>query len=237
MRSYAVVTPAYRPTEQLPGYIRQLIDAGVAEVIVVNDGSGPEFDSVFKALSHLDRCTLLRHERNSGKGVALKTAFRYFMKQDAGWKGLVTADADGQHAVEDVLRTGDKLVENEADFVLGMRTFEPREVPLRSMIGNTLTTNVFKWLFGYYIRDTQTGLRGIASDQVDWILRLRGERYEYEINMLINIAKRRKRLLGVDIQTIYHDRHVSYYNTYKDSFKIIWQLMRGYVLPPHRTEV
>lgn len=237
MSAYAVIIPAYRPTDPLLGYIESLIEKGAAQVIVVNDGSGSEFDRLFEDISTIEGCTLLWHEKNKGKGAALKTAFRYFLQHFSSYAGVVTADADGQHAVKDVLHVGKRLMEHEEGFILGMRTFRSSAVPARSLLGNTVTTYVFKFLFGYYIRDTQTGLRGISANELDWVTKLRGERYEYEINMLINIAKRRKTLIGVDIQTIYHNHHVSYYNTYRDSLRIVWQLLRGYFMPPYKTEM
>ncbi len=74
--------------------------------------------------------------------------------------GVVTADADGQHAPEDIERVADVLAAQPEALVLGARSFGD-DVPLRSRFGNILTRGIMHALLGRKLTDTQTGLRGI----------------------------------------------------------------------------
>ena len=227
-KKFAVIIPAYHPSLHLPNYIRSLHKKGAAHVIVVNDGNNSSYKLLFDEIKEMENVHVLTHKRNKGKGAALKTAFRYFLETMPDCAGVVTADADEQHAVEDVIRLGEKLVETNAEVLLGMRTFQVGKVPIRSFIGNTITSFAFKLLFGPFIRDTQTGLRGFNSESLTWIQKLRGDKFDYEINMLIHAAKRKIEMETIDIETIYHENHFSNYQSYSDSVLIIQHIWKGF---------
>lgn len=228
MKNFAVIIPAYRPKDNLLRYVEALLQQNVARVIIVSDGNDEHYGELFHQLSALESCTVLYHKYNHGKGRALKTAFKYFLKHYSELSGVVTADADGQHLVKDVLNVGDCLEKNKEGFVLGIRDFERREVPLRSLIGNVFTSRVFQVLFGVYIKDTQTGLRGIATSELEWAIQLKGNQFEYEMNMLINMINKKKRIVHVDIAAVYEEKHTSHFATYKDSVRIAGQIIREY---------
>lgn len=143
-------------------------------------------------------------------------------------QGAVTADADGQHLIEDVLTVGSQLVEYQNDYVIGVRDFTEPHVPMRSKVGNFLASQVFKLLFGYYLHDTQTGLRGVGVKEFNACSNLSGYGFEYEINMLMYIAKNKKKIDEVEISTVYHEEHFSNYSTFSDSLSIAGALVKGY---------
>lgn len=229
MREYAIVIPAYQPIEDLDSYVLKFIQADVAHVIVIDDGNDPFYEDLFTRISKLDRCTVLRHTKNFGKGAGLKTAIRYFLKNFPDLKGIVTADADAQHLPEDVLNIGRHLEKMDDGFVLGSRVYDAKNMPTRSLIGNTITSRVFQVLFGLYVRDTQTGLRGITMSELEWVLRLYGNHFEFEMNMLIHMVKRKCRIIQADIQAVYQEVHISHFNTYKDSVRIAGQMWKGFI--------
>ena len=102
-----LVFPAYEPTAALASLVAALSPQFRA-VVVVDDGSRrAESRAVFDAVARTPGVRLLRHAENRGKGAALKTAFAAVQRDfpDAG--GVVTADADGQHLAEDILRVTD----------------------------------------------------------------------------------------------------------------------------------
>lgn len=228
MRKIAVVIPAYRPKDNLLDYASRLIEHNIAQVIVVNDGNEVKYDALFQQLSQIEHCKVLHHDYNQGKGAALKTGFRYYLKYYSGLTGVITADADGQHLVKDVLKVGDCVAQDKGGFVLGSRDFQREEMPIRSFLGNTVTSRVFQSLFGMYIPDTQTGLRGLATSELDWVIRLKGNHFDFEMNMLINMIKKKKRMVRVDVEAVYADEHISYFDTYKDSVRIAGQMFREY---------
>ena len=228
MKNYAVVIPAFRPMRELPRYVERLIQNGVPEVIIVNDGSESEYDEIFSTIETMNGCTIIHHEMNSGKGVSLKTAFTYFIKHFSHLKGVVTADADGQHSVKDVLAVGERLSELENGFVLGSRVFKKKYMPLRSWVGNRFTSLVFKLFFGSYIRDTQTGLRGITTNEIDEVIQLTGDYFDYEMNMLIYMIREEKRIVRVDIDALYEEEHTSHFETVKDAKRIARAILKHY---------
>lgn len=231
MKDFAVVIPAYQPDEQLIPYVEELLMEDVPCVIVVDDGSGPQYSGVFEKLKKLTGLHLISYEINRGKGHALKRGFRYFLDKALPYTGIVTCDADGQHGVKDVITTGEVLSKNHVDFVLGTRSFHARDIPFRSKLGNRFTARVFSLFFGTYVNDTQTGLRGIHRDELDWVIDLQGDHFDFEMNMLIQLAKKGKRTALVDIETIYHDEYSSHYETISDSVLVAKQLLKGVFAP------
>jgi glycosyltransferase involved in cell wall biosynthesis len=228
MKEFAVVIPAFRPMKKFPSYIKQLLQENVPHIIVINDGSEKEYDNIFSQIESLKGCTVITHQLNSGKGAALKTGFTYFLKHFSYLNGIVTADADGQHATKDVLEVGKHLDTLEDGFVLGSRVFKKKHMPLRSWIGNRFTSLVFKLFFGKFIRDTQTGLRGITTKELDWVTQLSGDHFDYEMNMLINMVRKKKRIIRVDIAALYEDDHTSHFETYKDAKLIARAILSHY---------
>lgn len=229
MPKLCVVIPALNPTSKLIEYIEELLQSPISQIIVVNDGSKNVCRSIFETISRLPRCTVLTHHKNKGKGRALKTAFQYILNY-CSVDGVITADADGQHAIEDVLNVGKALQNHPQNLILGVRNFEESNVPFRSFIGNKLTSKIFRLLFNIPLYDTQTGLRGIPIQMLSFFQSIDGERYEYEMNMLIIVAKKKIPIKQVPIQTIYiNGNKSSYYHPIKDSLKIMTMIMTGVI--------
>ena len=106
MRDFAVLIPAYRPKWGLPQYVNELLKYEIAHVLVIDDGNEPEYDALFQQLAEFERCTVITHPENRGKGAGLKTGFRYFLDHFSDLAGVVSADADGQHLIKDVINVG-----------------------------------------------------------------------------------------------------------------------------------
>ena len=186
-------------------------------------------EEIFRQLEAMAGCTLLRHQRNQGKGRALKDAFHYILSQSA-WTGcaVVTADADGQHSVEDVCAVAQAALEETDRLVLGVRDLTLPQVPARSKAGNRLSSWAFHTLYGVRLGDTQTGLRGIPWELLSWCGEIRGERFEYEMNMLIRAARERRELREVTIQVIYFDNNRgTHLRAVRDSWRVFLVLASG----------
>ena len=215
------VIPAYQPDEKLLSTVAELLEKTDYTLVVVNDGSAPACQAVFDQLP--EAVTLLTHEVNRGKGAGLKTGIAEIMKSDA--IGIVTADCDGQHTPEDVKKIADALLAHPDSLILGSRNI--KEMPLRSKAGNTLTCFVFAALTGLKIGDTQTGLRGLPKDWFETFLKLDGDRYEYEINMLMSAGENKIPVVEVEIATIYIDNNSSsHFNALKDGLRIYKLMFR-----------
>ncbi len=228
LRKYrtAIVIPAYNPPTKLIDLVDALLTAGQANIVIVNDGSVSSNKSIFDALQKKHSVTVLNHLSNQGKGQALKTGFSFCLHNFADISGIITVDADGQHHVNDVLTVSSMLSEDNNSLLLGSRMFDTK-IPLRSKFGNTLTRKIFSLVAGTHITDTQTGLRGIPIALLPYLLTLQGNRYEYEMNMLLVLNKKCIPFKEVPISTIYVDNNgCSHFNPIKDSFKIYALIFR-----------
>lgn len=214
----AILIPAYKPDDKLVALTDQLLTHDDLKLVVVDDGSGEAFRPVFEALDK--RVTLISYPDNKGKGGALKTGIRYIMDHMPECERLVTADADGQHRYADIRRVLNKSEEMPGALVLGSRAFDG-DVPLRSRFGNAMTRQVFAIASGVKVRDTQTGLRGFDRDGMRLFVDVPGDRYEYEINMLLTAARAEMPIYEVTIETVYlNDNESSHFNPLKDSLRI-----------------
>ena len=222
----AVVIPAYRPEEPLGKVVRGLADAGFRVIVVVDDGSGPGYESVFQSVAQIAGVRVVSHAINLGKGAALKTGLNLALCEFPGLLGVVTVDADGQHKPADVLRVASRLERSPAALVLGARAFAGT-VPLRSRLGNTVTRGVVRLLVGEKLRDTQTGLRGIPVGFATSLLRLPSAGYDFELDMLVAARRQGIAIVEEPIETIYEQGNKSsHFNPLVDSMKIYFVLVR-----------
>ena len=211
-----VVIPAYQPDNKLIKLVEKIHDKSDFKILIIDDGSSPACQKIFDKASQY--ATILRHEVNQGKGHALKTAFQ-FIKEQNSYGTVVTADADGQHKIWDIFRTANKASENPNKLILGVRAFTGK-VPLRSRFGNSLTKALFKLQTGVGVTDTQTGLRAFTTNLIPFMLKIEGQRYEYEMNMLLE-ASRHYEILEVPIETVYiNDNEGSHFRPIRDGLMI-----------------
>ncbi|MGN0819346.1 MAG: glycosyltransferase family 2 protein [Christensenellaceae bacterium] len=225
-----VIIPSYEPSARFVEYAKTLINAHIGRLVVVNDGSCDKYDDVFSALKALDRCHVIEYPENHGKGYALKKAFEYAKENFDERYTFVTADCDGQHLVKDVLNVVSAANEFGDSFVLGVRDFSKSNVPKRSRLGNVNTRRLFKFLYGVKISDTQTGLRAFPYSMLDELLKIKGDRFEYEMNQLVMLHKHNVPIREVPIETVYEKKPddvetVSHYQTFKDSMRVLRVLL------------
>ncbi|MDD3429828.1 MAG: bifunctional glycosyltransferase family 2/GtrA family protein [Oscillospiraceae bacterium] len=221
MQKIPVIIPALRPDERTIETVRQLLQEGMSDIILIDDGSGEAYAPVFTALQQKYSCTVLRHAVNLGKGRALKTGFNFALNAYPDMLGVVTVDADGQHAVADIAACCNRLRQTPNALVLGSRDFSAKNVPFKSRWGNVITRNVFAFLCGVRVSDTQTGLRAIPTDYLKVLMNVPGERFEYEMNMLVELPHNNVPVEQVPIQTIYLDGNSSsHFNPLRDALRI-----------------
>lgn len=214
----ALIIPAYKPGREMLELLEMFRDNEDFRPVVVDDGSGTEYREIFDAVP--DFAVLLRHEVNRGKGAALKTAIAHVLETMPECDLALTADADGQHRYADILRINESARAHAGALVLGSRRFEG-DVPLRSRLGNGITRQVFAIASGAKVYDTQTGLRAFGRAAMERFLKVPGERYEYEINMLLDAAQSGMPICEETIETVYlNDNSSSHFNPFRDSIKI-----------------
>jgi len=226
IKNITILIPAYNPDDNLCKVVGGLVRLGFMDIIVVDDGSKVECKPVFEELQKVSQCRVVYHDVNLGKGRAIKTGLNEFYANSPESVGVVTADADGQHRAEDILKVAEALKKDSSHLVMGSRGLN-KDVPFRSLFGNLLTRFVFAAVVGRRIGDTQSGLRGVPRWMVPELLHVAGERYEYEINMLIFTRSKRIDIHEVPIETIYiEDNRSSHFHPLFDSMKVYSQLLR-----------
>jgi glycosyltransferase involved in cell wall biosynthesis len=214
-----LLAAAYQPNQSFQRFFAELHAAlPDVHVVVVDDGSGPAYEEMFARLTG----TVLRHSSNRGKGAALKTGLRHIGTAFSG-RPVVCADPDGQHSIADIMRVAAAL---DHDMVLGTRRFDSR-VPLRSRIGNTATRILVRSVIGRTIHDTQTGLRGYPARLIPWLLSVPGERFDYEMNIILYAARARLACKQVPVATIYVDGNTSsHFSTVADAARVYRAVLR-----------
>ncbi len=220
---FIAIIPCYEPPKIVIDYCKTLLCSGIDDIIIVNDGSNADFNQVFDSLREF--CTVLEYNENKGKGYALKHAFLYCKQHFNNSDCFVTCDCDGQHEYKDVLNCVKISKQNKNALILGVRDFNNNCVPKRSRFGNNSTKKLFKFLYKTKISDTQTGLRAFSYNQLDFLLNIGGNRFEYEMNMLVYYAKYNKEIIETKIQTIYNKKQDdvkkrSHFKTFSDSVKV-----------------
>ncbi|MDF2904921.1 MAG: glycosyltransferase family 2 protein [Herbinix sp.] len=219
-----IIIPAYEPNYQLISLIHNIQSNCDHDIIIVNDGSSINCNQIFQEAGNLG-CTVLTHNINQGKGAALKTAFSYLISsrlQD----DLVCTDCDGQHAWQDILKIANSVQAHTNSIVLGCREFAGK-VPTRSILGNKITSFIYYLITKRRITDTQTGLRGFSSSMLPWLAKVKGNRYEYEMNQLLEARTAGYDLFVIPIETIYENNNESsHFNPIIDSIRIYLPIMK-----------
>ena len=217
-----ILIPSLNPDEKLMQTIQGLKDIGFKNFVIVDDGSDTAHQKNFPVTDKENNFIVLRHSYNKGKGAAIKTAFKFILKYSDTIEGVITVDGDGQHAPEDVKNCAEALLREGDKIILGCRDFTLPQVPPRSRFGNKTTSLVFRTLCGLKISDTQTGLRGFPTKHLPFLLKVKGERFEYETNMLLKFKQAGIELYEVTINTIYEEpgEHKSHFKTVRDSIRV-----------------
>lgn len=220
-----VVIPAYEPGPSLVRLVEGLRrERPELDVTVIDDGSGPQYATIFAGVRAAGG-EVVSHLHNRGKGAALKSVFRHLVNSGAN-APIVTADADGQHRVDDILRVADAvLAGDERTMVLGCRGFTG-PVPLRSRVGNAASRALFRLGAGWSVSDTQTGLRGMPQAMLPWLVEQAGDRFEYEQNVLLRLRGAGWRVRELSIVTIYEPHNpTSHFRPIVDSLRVLTPLM------------
>ena len=200
-----IVTPVFNAAAGLPELIDRL--AAVARsitrwrliMVIVDDGSLPAFPS--PGHPHLSIETL-RHQKNLGKGAALKTGFAHCLSLSR-CHAVVTLDGDLQHPPEVIPRFLSAFEEKRGELIVGRRSWRPGVMPLHRILSNSLTTAVIRLMIGRPAYDSQCGFR-LYSRHALTTVHPEENGFHFESEFLIRCGWARLPIAAVPVPTIYN---------------------------------
>lgn len=220
MNGVTIVLPSLDPDEKLNMVVNGLLEEGFRDIVIVNDGSDEEHLAPFREAAEHPEVTVLTHEVNRGKGRALKTAFSYIRENREGILGVVTVDGDNQHRPKDIKACAERMVQT-GEVIFGCRNFNAPDVPTKNKMGNRITSIVLRLFCGIRLSDTQTGLRAIPARYLELMEQVKGERFEYETEMIFALKREKISFREEVIETVYIEENKStHFDPIKDSFRI-----------------
>lgn len=148
----------------------------IDNILVIDDGST---DADLRELLKVLDVTVIRHEKNRGKGVALRTAFEHASKQ--GGEYLITLDGDGQHFPEDIPRFLPYLAPDA--ILLGRRDEIIGEMPGSSEFGRNFSDFWIRLETGQRVSDSQSGFRAYPIKHVQ-AMEMWSKHYNFEVEVL-----------------------------------------------------
>jgi glycosyltransferase involved in cell wall biosynthesis len=223
----AYLIPAYQAVRSLKQVLMDLRARDPqGALLVVDDGSTDGTGDAARELG----VDVVTHDRNRGKGVALRTGFAWL--RERGFETAVTVDADGQHRAEDAVA----LARHDAPaaaIVLGVRDLVRDGAPKASRFSNRFSNWWVSRFAGQPLSDTQCGLRryplattlALGSDA-------RG--YGFECEMLVRAARRGVPIVEVPVQVLYppKDQRVSHFRVVVDPARIVLRLVHTALTVP-----
>lgn len=196
MDSVALI-PAYQEVRFIYDVVRAVLEV-VPHVIVVDDGS---VDGTAEEARRAG-ATILQHKKNKGKGAAIKTGLRHFIKN---WQEsyVVLLDGDGQHRPDEIPRFVEKARElNSPCLLIGNRMSDTREMPLVRILVNRFMSGLIGLRCGQTIPDSQCGFRLLHREVAPLVL-AESDKFDYETEMLFLASRNSIPILPIPVSTVY----------------------------------
>jgi glycosyltransferase involved in cell wall biosynthesis len=196
MRTCALI-PAFNEAPHIASVVERTRQH-VAEVVVIDDGSGDETAELARAAG----ATCLQSSKNCGKASALRTGIAF--ARDRKFPYVITLYGDGQHLPEDIPVMIRVAEETGADLVIGTRSFDRARMPRPRYFSNVIGSRLASALVGHEIQDSQSGFRLFRLDKLDGA-KLRSRCYELEMEILIKMARSGCTIAHAPVRTVYDD--------------------------------
>ena len=213
MQSIYVAVPVYNNPDTLRAVVEGCMREMPGRVIVVDDGSARPASELLEGLE----VTLIKHERNMGKGAAILTASRHI--ESIGGTHMITIDADGQHSAAELPKFTDAIAASPDALMVGARDFATENVPGSSRFGRRFANFWLRVESGARCSDCQSGYRAYPVAHLNR-LKLRGLRYDFEAEVLARASWAGLPIIDIPIAVHYPPREerVSHFKPIKDNF-------------------
>jgi len=190
------------------------------EIIVVDGNSTDGTTEIVKDASF---CKLIMEPR-LGYGIALRTGIK-----NAKGNIIVMVDGDGTYEVRHINRLVERMIEKDADMVLGTRMYDPQKaMGFLNFIGNKLITFFYNFFYAQILSDTQSGFRAISHEAIDNVELKEGD-MAFATEMLVQFAKEGYNM--VEIPTTYKARKYgkSKLKPFKSGIEIFSTMFKGFL--------
>jgi glycosyltransferase involved in cell wall biosynthesis len=223
--SAAIRVCAVIPTFDNPLTIERVVaDVGrhVADVLVVDDGSGAEGRRAVEALERQGVARVVHRERNGGKGAAVKAGLR--LARELGFSHALQIDADGQHDPADIPEFLARAADRPSAAILGHPIFD-ESTPRGRRAAHGLT-NFWTRIetAGATITDPQCGFRVYPVDRAIEA-QPRADRMDFDIEIAVRLAWAGVPIINVPTRVRYLPKRaggVSHFRPFRDNVAISW---------------
>ncbi|MGZ7209269.1 MAG: glycosyltransferase family 2 protein [Methanobacterium sp.] len=216
------IIPAYNEGSHIKKVVKGALK--FSDVIVVDDGSSDETFNLANEYATM----VIKHQKNQGKGAAIKTGLKKALTGE--YKVFVLMDGDGQHNPDFIPDLASKL--NNADMVMGSRfkNNDPGNMPFQRRFSNKITTKLIKFVTGYHITDSQSGFRCFSREAALAFLDIPYNDYIYESEMFYQASKQEMVIEETEISCDYHEEksYINWINILKYTFFVFILIFRRY---------
>jgi glycosyltransferase involved in cell wall biosynthesis len=219
----SILMPVYNEEDRIADAVKQALAVAYPceiELLIVDDGSR---DGTGAALDRIDddRVRVVRHERNQGKGAAIKTA-----ADTAAGDYLVILDADLEYDPDDIPKLLEPVLDGRATVVYGNRTFGSHSAySFWYVIGNKAVTMAANVLYNSYIGDLETCFK-LMPVSLYRSLRIRSRGFGMEAEITGKLLRRKIRPYEVPISYRARTREEGKKITWRDGVEALWILAR-----------
>lgn len=216
----SVIIPVYNECNTVEKAINKILAVECEkEIIVIDDGSNDGTKEVLNKFSN--KAQIYYHERNLGKGAAIRTALQY-VKGDI----VIVQDADLEYPPEQYPMIIKPIVEGNADVIYGSRFIGTHRVFMFwHYLGNKLLAYLANLLYNTMLSDIETGCKVFKKTVFNEIT-IRSNRFEFEAEITAKIFKKKFRV--VEMPITYYGRSYSEGKkiTWRDAIPAIWALIK-----------
>ena len=222
MKKISILIPVFNEKEFLPDILNQIesVDFGLEkEIILIDDGSTDGTRDLYATLPY----KVLYHNRNMGKGAALRTGFHA-----ATGDIIIIQDADLEYNPADYKPLVHMIVTDTADVVYGSRLADTRNSGnflLLSYLANITLTYITRLLYGTYLTDMETCYKAFRADFIKDIT-IKSNRFDFEPEITAKILKKNARFMEVPISYNARKSHEGKKITWKDGVQAVWALLK-----------
>ncbi|MEO7095558.1 MAG: glycosyltransferase family 2 protein [Polyangiales bacterium] len=215
-RDACAIVPALDAAKTITGVVTGALPH-VTTVIVVDDGSTDGTADLARSLG----ATITVHEKNRGKGAALKTGLA--LAQDLGFRVAVTLDADGQHPPSEI----PKLLSpsDEGALVLGVRDLAAAGAPIANQRSNAFANGFISCVTLRRIGDTQCGMRRYPVSRT-LALGVKDDRFGFETEVILRANRARMPIVQVPIEVRYPSDRTTHFDARRDPWRIVGRVLR-----------